>query len=110
MASDSISGFISYVSQKIGFPGFELFHSFLERIHKRMSQVGEAAGSMKSGVVVAVEAIGSALENSKFFQFLGAVWKLVTSIGVAAGKLASGAIDKLIKTIGNANFDSFLIL
>ena len=40
------------VKEKIKVPGLELIHTMLERIHERMSQVGDAAGSMKSGVII----------------------------------------------------------
>lgn len=41
------------IKEKFESANFELFHSLLERIHERMAQVGEAAGEMKSGIIVA---------------------------------------------------------
>ena len=42
------------IKEKFESANFELFHSLLERIHERMTQVGEAAGEMKSGVIVGI--------------------------------------------------------
>lgn len=102
--------FGEFISQKFDFPGFEIFHSFLERVQTRMSQVGETAGKMKSGVVVAFELIGEALEKCKFLEVLQALWKAVKAIagGIteAMGNLAGALVDKL----GNADFSGLLDL
>ena len=58
------------IKEKFESANFELFHSLLERIHERMTQVGEAAGEMKSKVIVAFEVIGEALANCQFVQLL----------------------------------------
>lgn len=102
--------FGEFISQKFDFPGFEIFHSFLERVQTRMSQVGETAGKMKSGVVVAFELIGEALEKCKFLEVLQALWKavkaIVGGIAEAMGDLAGTLVDKL----GNADFSGLLDL
>lgn len=58
------------IKEKFESANFELFHSLLERIHERMTQVGEAAGEMKSGVIVAFEVI-----------FVGTFRKAIEDIG-----------------------------
>ncbi len=102
--------FGEFISQKFDFPGFEVFHSFLERVQTRMSQVGETAGKMKSGVVVAFELMGEALEKCKFLEVLQALWKavkaIVGGIAEAMGDLAEALVDKL----GNADFSGILDL
>lgn len=102
--------FGEFISQKFDFPGFEIFHSFLERVQTRMSQVAESAGKMKSGVVVAFELIGEALEKCKFLEVLQALWNAVKAIfgGIAEamGDLAGALVDKL----GNADFSGLLDL
>lgn len=107
-AATAVKDFIKAVGEKFNFPGLEIFHSFLERVHERMSQVGEAAGEMKSGVVVAIELMGEALANSKFLQALEALWKgvktIVGGIASALGSLTGGLVEK----VGNADFDGFL--
>lgn len=97
-AADGIKNFVKLIADKLKFPGFELFHSLLERVHIRMSQVGEAAGGMKSGVVIAVKAMGAALADCKFIQVLETLWNTVKSI---AGGIA-GAFGKIGSAITNS--------
>lgn len=106
----AIRDFVKVVAEKIAFPGFELFHSLLERLHTRMSQIGDAAGGMKSSVSSAFEAMGNALANCQFMQLLQAIWDAVKAIagGIAdaIGKVGSSLID----SIGNADFSGVIDL
>ena len=106
----AIRDLVKTIADKIDFPGFELFHSLLERVQTRMSQVGDAASGMKSGVAVAFEAMGEALENCQFLQLLQAIWDAVKSIagGIldALGKLGSS----LAQNLGEANFSGIIDL
>lgn len=106
----AIRDFVKVVAEKIAFPGFELFHSLLERLHARMSQIGDAAGGMKSSVSSAFEAMGNALANCQFMQLLQAIWDAVKAIagGIAdaMGKIGSSLID----SIGNADFSGVIDL
>lgn len=106
----AIRDFVKVVAEKIAFPGFELFHSLLERLHARMSQIGDAAGGMKSNVSSAFEAMGNALANCQFMQLLQAIWDAVKAIagGIAdaMGKVGSSLID----SIGNADFSGVIDL
>lgn len=106
----AIRDFVKVVAEKIAFPGFELLHSLLERLHARMSQIGDAAGGMKSSVSSAFEAMGNALTNCQFMQLLQAIWDAVKAIagGIAdaMGKVGSSLID----SIGNADFSGVIDL
>lgn len=106
----AIRDFVKVVAEKIAFPGFELFHSLLERLHTRMSQIGDAAGGMKSSVSSAFEAMGNALANCQFMQLLQVIWDAVKAIagGIAdaMGKVGSSLID----SIGNADFSGVIDL
>ena len=99
LAIEAGQKFVSFLKEKIVFPGFEVFHAFLERIHQRMGGVGEAAGSMKSGVITAVEMMGEAVAESEFLQGLIAVWEgikaIVSGIASSLGGLVSGLVDAL---------------
>lgn len=110
MVATAIRDFVKVVAEKIAFPGFELFHSLLERLHARMSQIGDAAGGMKSSVSSAFEAMGNALANCQFMQLLQAIWDAVKAIagGIAdtMGKVGSSLID----SIGNADFSGVIDL
>lgn len=105
-AKDAVGDFINVIKEKLVFPGFELLHSFLERVHERMSGVGEAAGKMKSGVTTAVDAMGSALSKSNFLQALQSLWTGMTTVvsGIIGllGELGGG----FAKVVGDINFDS----
>lgn len=106
----AIRDFVKVVAEKIAFPGFELLHSLLERLHARMSQIGDAAGGMKSSVSSAFEAMGNALANCQFMQLLQAIWDAVKTIagGIAdaMGKVGSSLID----SIGNSDFSGVIDL
>ena len=106
----AIRDFVKVVAEKIAFPGFELLHSLLERLHARMSQIGDAVGGMKSSVSSAFEAMGNALANCQFMQLLQAIWDAVKTIagGIAdaMGKVGSSLID----SIGNADFSGVIDL
>lgn len=106
----AIRDFVKVVAEKIAFPGFELLHSLLERLYARMSQIGDAAGGMKSSVSSAFEAMGNALANCQFMQLLQAIWDAVKAIagGIAdaMGKVGSSLID----SIGNADFSGVIDL
>lgn len=106
----AIRDFVEVVAEKIAFPGFELFHSLLERLHARMSQIGDAAGGMKNSVSSAFEAMGNALANCQFMQLLQAIWDAVKAIsgGIAdaMGKVGSSLID----SIGSADFSGVIDL
>lgn len=98
------------IKEKFESANFELFHSLLERIHERMAQVGEAAGEMKSGVIVAFEVIGETLANCQFVQLLSAVWNAVKTIGSGIVKILSELGSSLAKNLGEANFSGIIDL
>lgn len=106
---DAVKNLVDKIKEKIDFNGFDLFHSFLERVHERMSQVGDAAGEMKSGVVVAIELMGEALANSKFLKLLQVLWDGVKTIagGIAnaLGIMTEGVVDKISNADFNGIFD-----
>lgn len=98
------------IKEKFESANFELFHSLLERIHERMTQVGEAAGEMKSGVIVAFEVIGETLANCQFVQLLSAVWNAVKTIGSGIVKILGELGSSLAKNFGEANFSGIIDL
>lgn len=105
-----IRDFVKVVAEKIAFPGFELFHSLLERLHARMSQIGDAAGGMKSSVSSAFEAMGNALANCQFMQLLQAVWDAVKAIAGGIADAMGKVSSSLIGSIGNADFSGVIDL
>lgn len=77
---------------------------------KNMAQVGEAAGEMKSGVIVAFEVIGETLANCQFVQLLSAVWNAVKTIGSGIVKILGELGSSLAKNLGEANFSGIIDL
>lgn len=77
---------------------------------ERMTQVGEAAGEMKSGVIVAFEVIGEALANCQFVQLLSAIWNAVKTIGSGIVKILGELGSSLAKNLGEANFSGIIDL
>lgn len=107
-AGEKVKEFGKTAGEKFDFPGFELFHSFLERVHDRMSQIGDGAGKMKSGVIVAFEMMGEALEKCKFLKVMEALW---TAVKVIAGGIADAVgtmMGTLAEKLGNADFSGVL--
>lgn len=78
--------------------------------NKIMAQVGEAAGEMKSGVIVAFEVIGETLANCQFVQLLSAVWNAVKTIGSGIVKILGELGSSLAKNLGEANFSGIIDL
>ena len=107
-AGEKVKEFGKAAGEKFDFPGFELFHSFLERVHDRMAQIGDGAGKMKSGVIVAFEMMGEALEKCKFLKVMEALW---TAVKVIVGGIADAVgtmMGTLAEKLGNADFSGVL--
>lgn len=107
-AGEKVKEFGKTAGEKFDFPGFELFHSFLERVHDCMAQIGDGAGKMKSGVIVAFEMMGEALEKCKFLKVMEALW---TAVKVIAGGIADAVgtmMGTLAEKLGNADFSGVL--
>lgn len=107
-AGEKVKEFGKAAGEKFDFPGFELFHSFLERVHDRMAQIGDGAGKMKSGVIVAFEMMGEALEKCKFLKVMEALW---IDVKVIAGGIADAVgtmMGTLAEKLGNADFSGVL--
>lgn len=107
-AGEKVKEFGKAAGEKFDFPGFELFHSFLERVHDRMAQICDGAGKMKSGVIVAFKMMGEALEKCKFLKVMEALW---TAVKVIAGGIADAVgtmMGTLAEKLGNADFSGVL--
>lgn len=106
--ASSIKNFGSAVKewvQNLDLPILETFHGFLERIHERMSQVGEAADTMGSGVIDAIEAMGNAIANSSFMQILQGLWDLIRTLGTGIANIFRELGSNLAGAVGSINFD-----
>ena len=107
-AGEKVKEFGKTAGEKFDFPGFELFHSFLERVHDRMAQIGYGAGKMKSGVIVAFEMMGEALEKCKFLKVMEALWTVVKVIAGGIADAVGTMMGTLAEKLGNADFSGVL--
>lgn len=107
-AGEKVKEFGKVAGEKFDFPGFELFHSFLERVHDRMAQIGDGAGKMKSRVIVAFEMMGEALEKCKFLKVMEALWIAVKVIAGGIADAVGTMMGTLAEKLGNANFSGVL--
>lgn len=109
-AATAIKNFVTTVAQNFKIPGFELFHNLLERVQARMAQVGEAAGNMKSAVVIAFELIGEALANCQFVQILQTIWNAVKTIAGGIVNALGSVGGAVTSSLGEANFSGIIDL
>jgi hypothetical protein len=109
-AAIAIKNFVTTVAQNFKIPGFELFHNLLERVQARMAQVGEAAGNMKSAVVIAFELIGEALANCQFVQILQTIWNAVKTIASGIVNALGSVGGAITSSLGEANFSGIIDL
>lgn len=107
-AVDAVTRFANAIKQKYDTGGFAIIHSVLERVHTRMSEVGEAADGMRSGVEIAIGAIGKALEKSKFLQALQALWEGVKTIGKGIAKAMKTLAGGFAEDISDVDFSGIL--
>lgn len=107
-AGEKVKEFGKAAGEKFDFPGFELFHSFLERVHDRMAQIGDGAGKMKSGVIVAFEMMVEALEKCKFLKVMEALWIAVKVIAGGIADAVGTMMGTLAEKLGNADFSGVL--
>lgn len=108
---DAIVAFDEFIKtsgafQKVG----EGIATVIQTIMTALSTVGEAAGEMKSGVIVAFEVIGEALANCQFVQLLSAIWNAVKTIGSGIVKILGELGSSLAKNLGEANFSGIIDL
>ena len=107
-AGEKVKEFGKTAGEKFDFPGFELFHSFLERVHDRMAQIGDGAGKMKSGVIVAFEMMGEALEKCKFLKVMEALWIAVKVIAGGIADAVGTMMGTLAEKLGDTDFSGVL--
>ena len=104
------SKFIGFVKEKIVSPGLEIFHGLLERLHERLSSVGEAASDMKDGLIGVFSEAGSALSGSALFKVFDILWNAIKTISSGVVKIAGTLIDALAVNFSNGNLQELLDL
>lgn len=91
----ALKAFIDSVKEKFSSPGFELFHSLLERIQKRLDKLGVVISFLKNIFVTAINTISSAFSTSSILKFLGSVWTIIVAIAKCITNLLGKAISSI---------------
>lgn len=101
----SIKNFATAVKDMFVIPGMDAFAALFDRVSERMDSVNSGADGMKTGVVGAISAMGTALANSDFVGLLRSLWEGVKTLGSAVATAFGALTSSLINTLGDANFD-----
>lgn len=101
---DGIGKFVTTISQKFSFPGFEAFHEFLKGLFERISNIGKAAGDMKGGVGIVATTFGI------LGKTLTILWTLVKTVAGGVSDVIVKMVDVLAKAFNGASFSGMLDL
>ncbi len=99
-----ISDFISSIKENFQVPGFELFHNILERIHERLSQLGDLVETIKSVISTTVKTIAEDISGSNLLTIIEKIWEAVKTVigGIVKG---IGILTKAVSNgLGDADF------
>ena len=107
-ATASVEAFLGTLKEKVGAPGFEKLQAIFDGICTRAKWVKDAIVGMKDGVVDSMGKIDGAVSGNKFVQVLTGIGTLIRQVASAIGGLLGKAIDGLINTLSNANFNGIL--
>lgn len=102
--------FISIIKEKVAAPGLEVLESILDRIKERMSGIGDAADWMRSGVILAIDAMALALEKSDFLGLMNSIWTGIKTLGSGLAKVFSALGKGLGNIFGVSDFNQFFDL
>ena len=72
------------------------------------TSIGDVASGMGSGVVSAVDSMGSALENCSLLTVLQTIWKVVKKVGSALMEAFGGLASSFVEMLSAADFDQIL--
>lgn len=104
----SVEAFLGTLKEKVSAPGMERLQVIFDGISARAKQVRDAIVGMKNGVVDSMGKIDGAVSGNKFVQVLTGIGTLIKQVASAIGGLFGKAIDGLISTLSNADFNGIL--
>ncbi len=107
-ATASIKVFLGSLKEKISAPGLERLQALFDGICSKAKQVRDAIVGMKDGVVDSLDKVDGAVSGNKFLQVLGGIGALIKQVASAIGSLLGKALDGLINTLSNADFNGIL--
>lgn len=98
--AEAIRSYLNGLKENFEFP-------VLDRISERMTQARDAAGEMKSGIVIAIEAIRDTLAESNIMDFVEGVWNIIKKIAEGSAKVVSTLFGSISGADFNSIFDIF---
>ena len=104
----AVEAFLGTLKEKVSATGMERLQVIFDGISARAKQVRDAIVGMKNGVVDSMGKIDGAVSGNKFVQVLTGIGTLIKQVASAIGGLFGKAIDGLISTLSNANFNGIL--
>ena len=107
-ATASVEAFLGTLKEKVNAPGLEKLQTIFDGICTRAKWVKDAIVGMKDGVVDSMGKIDGAVSGNKFVQVLTGIGTLIREVASAIAGLLGKAIDGLINTLSNADFNGIL--
>ncbi len=107
-ATASVEAFLGTLKKKVSAPGLEKLQAVFDGICTRAKWVKDAIVGMKDGVVDSMGKIDGAVSGNKFVQVLTGIGTLIREVASAIAGLLGKAIDGLINTLSNADFNGIL--
>lgn len=107
-SSAFIGGLIQFAKDAFVFPGLETFHSLLDRLRERMSQIQQTAEGLKVALAGAASRIASTTAGNGFLQGFQTLFQGVKSITNGIVNLVSGFTDKVSEKLANINFNGLV--
>ena len=107
-ATASVEVFLGTLKEKVSAPGLEKLQAIFDGICTRAKWVKDAIVGMKDGVVDSMGKIDGAVSGNKFVQVLTGIGTLIREVASAIAGLLGKAIDGLINTLSNADFNGIL--
>ena len=102
------SNFVGFISKNFVFPGFEILHTFLEKLHERFSKIIGGAQRMGDGVSEAFSKMGATVSGSAIVTILQTVWKAIVIIASGIGKAFQTLAKGLSGAMSDGGFDGFI--
>lgn len=107
-AKASVQSFLETLKGNIAAPGLEFLKTLFDSICERAKQVKDAVIGVKDEIAGSFDKAGSAISGNKFVQALNGIWTIVKEIAGAISGLLGKALDGLVNTLNNADFNGIL--
>lgn len=107
-AKTSFKSFLDTVKGKISAPGIEFLSVLFDGLCNRARQVRDAIVSMKDGIVESFNKVDHVASSNRFVQVLTGIGTLVREVAGVIGNILGTALDGLINTLRNADFNGIL--